>query len=293
MATDDELRMKLADLGSPEALADCIIDHFPDINGAVPLERIADALGILEITKCDTGSFEAVLVTNNAKSTGAISVNANSHRERQRYSVAHELGHYLLPFHGENAQCAKADMGVLKAKQSNQDREAEANRFASALLMPQKLFKADLRRLRNPEIGQIVTLAERYKVSKEACARRYTELHDHLCAVVFSRDGKVRYAPRKPEFPYIDVSKDQPLPPNSLSAKGNGSVNFISDWAEMSAGVWLGASPRLRGKQLYEQYLVQKDGYRMTMLTLDDGPDDDEADEDGDMEESWTPRFRR
>ena len=94
MATDDELRMKLADLGSPEALADCIIDHFPDINGAVPLERIADALGILEITKCDTGSFEAVLVTNNAKSTGAISVNANSHRERQRYSVAHELGHY-------------------------------------------------------------------------------------------------------------------------------------------------------------------------------------------------------
>ena len=31
----------------------------------------------------------------------------------------------------------------------------------------------------------------------------------------------------------------------------------------------------------------------MTMLTLDDVPDDDEADEDGDMEESWTPRFRR
>src|SRR6201999_2209115 len=130
--------------------------------------------------------------------------------------------------------------------------------FASALLMPKKLFKADLRRLRNPEIAQIVTLAERYKVSKEACARRYTELHDHLCAVVFSRDGIVRYAPRKPEFPFIEVGKDQPLPTNAASAKGGGSIGFVSDWAEMSAGVWLSASARIRGKQLYEQYLVQR-----------------------------------
>lgn len=290
---DDELRMKLADLGSPEALADCIIAHYPDINGAVPLARIAEALGIVEITGCDTGSFEAVLVTNNAKSTGTISYNENSRRDRQRYSIAHELGHYLLPFHGENAQCAKADMGVIKAKHSNQEREAEANRFAAALLMPQKLFKADLRRLRNPEIDQIVTLADRYKVSKEACARRYTEVHDHLCAVVFSRKGVVRYAPRKSGFPFIEVSKDQPLPPNSLSAKGAGSVGFISDWSEMSAGVWLAPSARIRGKQLYEQYLVQADDYRMTMLTLDDVPDEDEPDEDDELESSWTPQFHR
>ncbi|MDP2373275.1 hypothetical protein [Reyranella sp.] len=61
----------------------------------------------------------------------------------------------------------------------------------------------------------------------------------------------------------------------------------------MSAGVWLSASARIRGKQLYEQYLVQADGYRMTMLTLYDVPDEDEPDEDDELESSWTHRFRR
>lgn len=285
--------MKLADIGSPEGLADCIIAHYPDIKGEVPLAHIARDLGITEIIGQDTGSFEGVLVTSDAKATGVIGYNKNSRIERQRYSIGHEIGHFLLPFHGENAQCAKADMSVVKPKEARQKHEAEANRFAAALLMPRALFTADLRRLRAPEVAHIVTLAERYKVSKEACARRYTELHDHLCAVVFSRNGLVRYAPRKSDFPFIDIAKDQPLPPNSLSAKGRGEVGFISNWSEMSAGVWLGASPRIRGKQLYEQYLVQTDGYRMTMLTLDDVPDEDEPDEDEELESSWTPRFRR
>ncbi len=31
----------------------------------------------------------------------------------------------------------------------------------------------------------------------------------------------------------------------------------------------------------------------MTMLTLDDVPEEDEPDEDEDLEESWTARFHR
>jgi hypothetical protein len=42
---DDELRMKVADLGSPEALADCIIGRYFDIEIPVPLEQIAYAVG--------------------------------------------------------------------------------------------------------------------------------------------------------------------------------------------------------------------------------------------------------
>lgn len=83
-----------------------------------------------------------------------------------------------------------------------------------------------------------------------------------------------------------------PAPQLAIS-ETRGEVGFISDWSEMSAGVWLSASARIRGKQLYEQYLVQADGYRMTMLTLDDVPDEDEPDEDDELESSWTHRFRR
>ena len=33
--------------------------------------------------------------------------------------------------------------------------------------------------------------------------------------------------------------------------------------------------------------------YRLTMLTIDDMPDEDEPDEDNELEESWAIRFRR
>jgi hypothetical protein len=47
------------------------------------------------------------------------------------------------------------------------------------------------------------------------------------------------------------------------------------------------------GKVLYEQYLDQANGYRLSMLSIDDAPDESESDEDEELEESWTPTFRK
>jgi hypothetical protein len=63
---DDELRMKLANLGSPEALADCIISHYPGIGIPIPLKRIAGSVGIVDIVGETTSSFEGALVTTAA-----------------------------------------------------------------------------------------------------------------------------------------------------------------------------------------------------------------------------------
>jgi hypothetical protein len=64
---DDVLRMKLADLGSPEALADCIVNHFSNIEIPIPLERIAEAVGIVEVIAQTTDGFEGVLITDGSK----------------------------------------------------------------------------------------------------------------------------------------------------------------------------------------------------------------------------------
>ena len=42
---------------------------------------------------------------------------------------------------------------------------------------------------------------------------------------------------------------------------------------------------------LYEQVLPKNDGYRLTLLTLADDPE--ELEEEEELEESWTPRFKR
>jgi len=291
---DEELRMKLADLGSPEALAACVVSHFPDITVPIPLSRVAEAVGIVQIVGQQTGSFEGVLVTDSAKSTGSIAYNDASRPERRRFTIAHELGHFLMPLHGANAQCAKADMGVLSAKDPNRAREAEANRFAAALLMPREMFLRDMRRRGNPEIEHILELAGDYEVSKQAVAHRYTRLCDDPCAVIFSQHGKVIQIYRTDNFPFVSLAKDQPLPRQSFSSHGRDQTRQVSDCAETTPEFWLEDARRLRGAALYEQYFDQALGYRMTMLTIDGAlADSDDPDEDEELEESWTPRFHR
>jgi Zn-dependent peptidase ImmA (M78 family) len=290
---DDELRMKLADLGSPEALADAIIAHYPGIGIPIPLEQIAKAIGIVDILEQTTGSFDGVLVTTAAKGTGSIAYNNASRIERRRFTIAHEIGHFLIPWHGASAQCASADFSVLKSQDARRNKEAEANRFAAAFLTPTTLFAHDIRRFGSPQTEHILALATKYQVSKEMAARRYTELCDHVCAVIFSRHGAVRYFPRSRTCPFLDIAKGNPLPPGALSSRSRGQPGYLSEWTETAPEIWFGATRRLAGKVIYEQFLEQRDGYRLTMLTVDDLPDQDELDEDQELEEGWTVRFRR
>jgi hypothetical protein len=67
-----------------------------------------------------------------------------------------------------------------------------------------------------------------------------------------------------------------------------------SDQTETIPEIWTSDCRCLRDKVLYEQFLDQTDGYRLSMLTIDGAlEDDDDPDEDEEMEESWVPNFRR
>ena len=291
---DEELRMKLADLGSPEALAACIVTHFSEIEIPIPLQRVAHDVGITEIIGQQTGNFEGILVTNGAKSTGSIAYNAASQPERRRFTIAHELGHFLMPLHGANAQCAKSDMAVLTALDPKRARETEANRFAAALLMPRELFLRDMRCLGAPEIEHVLKLAGDYDVSKEAAVRRYTDLCDDPCAVIFSHQGVVLRTYKTGHFPAMSIRRDQSLPRLSNSAQQKHDAGRLSGCSETMPELWLSNVGRVRGATLYEQYFDQANGYRISMLTFDGTLDDeDDPDNERELEESWTPRFRR
>jgi hypothetical protein len=171
----------------------------------------------------------------------------------------------------------------------------EENRLAAALLLPEKQFRADIRRLGKPETAHILKLAARYQTSKEATARRYTELSDDPCAIVFSRGGQVRSYCKGNGFPRLTAVPKQSLPMGSLSLKTASRQlpsGTLSDWAEVDASVWLENDNQLCSKTLCEQYLQQANGYRLTMLTFDP-IDDDEVDEQDDLEDRWAICFRK
>lgn len=287
--------MALADVGSsPERLANAILLANPDLPIPVPIDALAEAVGIERIEMVETDGFEGVLVANPEKSRGEIAVRAGSSLARRRFTIAHEIGHFLIQSHDARVQCASADLGVFKTSDAARAKEAEANRFAAAILMPATQLRRDIRVLGPPELTHIVTLADRYQVSREAMARRYAQLIDHACAIVFSKDGRVRYVTRGDEFPFLAISPGSQLPLDSATAADRSLANGLSSWLEVDESVWL-SRPSGRGQMYYEQSLIQQNGFRMTMLmpTEDAEPEEDNDDEEEGLTRRWTPRFRR
>ena len=81
-----------------------------------------------------------MLLTNRARSFGSILVNMSHGPRRARFSIAHELGHFLLERHvlsqDDGFRCTSQDMREARDDTRHHKQEAEANHFAAALLAP-------------------------------------------------------------------------------------------------------------------------------------------------------------
>jgi Zn-dependent peptidase ImmA (M78 family) len=142
----------------------------------VPVDRIAEKLGIeLKFAPSDDELSGALIRTGNET---VIGVNSSHHQNRQRFTIAHELGHFLL--HKGIQMHVDEDFRVnLRDGQSSRatsQEEIEANRFAAELLMPTEFIRRDVER-RNSRNGDLVEeLALRYGVSPRAMEIRLTNL---------------------------------------------------------------------------------------------------------------------
>lgn len=148
----------------------------------IPVERIVLERG-LEIKPYDLGeNVSGVLVINNG--VGVIGYSPKEKRVRQRFTIAHELGHYELHRH-------ESETGLFIDKQfkvefRNQDsstgeikREREANAFAAALLMPEKLLIKEIEKyhLDLSDDDSYNELAKHFDVSVSAMTFRINNLN--------------------------------------------------------------------------------------------------------------------
>lgn len=131
----------------------------------VPLEHIAKFLGFEPIgfipvpnadPKADTTKVSGMIDYKNKK----IFVNTDESNVRQRFTLAHEIGHAVL-HSGEDD--AIVDLRASIDNPSSQ-KEIEANRFAAALLMPRDQFV----RLWFQVKGDINTLCTSFGASRQA-----------------------------------------------------------------------------------------------------------------------------
>ena len=267
-------RMEVEEVGTnPERLAGAIHKQLGLAIGPVPVFAIARALDIVEIREENLTGVEGALVTTPQRPRGSIVINRLSPIERRRFTLSHELGHFLNQFHRSSVesgfQCSQRDMTVSGGDGWHLKQEAEANRFAIELLAPQSLIRRYLATA--PDLTQVVAMAGDLEISKEASARRYVEKHRENLAAVFSKDGRVKYTAPGKNFPALDLQPKTPLPVY-LDKSGQGDV---TDFDPVDASEWLRKS---KGFSLLAQTLVQRDGHAITLLQADENEDDGEID---------------
>lgn len=278
--------------GNPTKIAQAVTGQISDLSPPIPVREIAAALDIYEIREEQLSGLEGGLITPEDKSEGAILVNSNRPETRKRYTISHELGHYLNPWHKstnpEGFRCSSKDMAIEQFQTNNrlQRMEVEANEFAAALLMPMRFVHSFMRQRMGADLEHILSMAKKFEVSREAAARRYVVANDEPAAVVFSKGDTIRYIKKHQHFPFLDVWNGDPLPNHSVSFRSKLPIGELSDWEAVDANIWL-REPK--GQEIYEQTLAQQNGFRLTLITLND----DESTDD-ECERAWpNPTFHR
>ena len=98
---------------------------------------------------------------------GVIVVNRNLPLVRQRFTIAHELGHLIMPHRGEYYICFP---GKYRAMEKN------ANRFAAELLMPEPMMTHLWKKYATNPQFRVEIIAHILQVSKSALFVRLKEL---------------------------------------------------------------------------------------------------------------------
>lgn len=282
--------MDLADCGSPERLLEVLFKHYPGLPRRVPIEEIASDVGIIDFKTLQVDGFIGGLTADQDKSKGIILTKEGLPLKRKRYTIGHELGHFLIPSHGYQRQCRKQDLEENSRTTAYQRQETEANRFSAGLLMPKPMLANDIDALGSIDATHIRQLSDLYDVSMEAVANRYVELSSESCAVIFSHDNKVRYVRASKNFPPLDVGKGSSLPSGSLSLRYN-NIGGPSSWANQHGGMWLQPQRDMRFPTVFEQALRQSNGFKVTLLYIDEAAEVEESEKE-ELEERWAPRFR-
>lgn len=212
----------------------------------------------------------------------------------QRFSIAHEFGHYFLPSHPENVfrngkNIHESHAGFC----SNNQIELEADHFASGLLMPKHLFTKELGKF-SDGLTAIENLAKICKTSLVASAIRYAGLTDAAVTIIISSGNLVEYSYSSPAMykikGYTHLKKGVTIPRDTLTCNFNQTRSKIEQSERASEDTdlmhWFNTDKEIAANE--EVIGLGTYGKILTVITADATEDnEDEINEDRDE-----PRFK-
>ncbi|MCA8312073.1 ImmA/IrrE family metallo-endopeptidase [Burkholderia sp. AU28942] len=216
-------------------------------------------------------SCEGMLVRNpNDAAEWGIFYNGNASPERQRFTIAHELGHFILHRDRQMSfQCDKAS--VYSGQDTLAVIEREADDFASNLLLPGDV-------LRDAMAGQTISLhllsqlASRFQVSFEALCIRFIKYTDVRAILLHWDNGFLKYEWRS-RSAVLSKARIQrltnPVEPLPGTIAADTSVLQERDGVELPASLWCtDEAPYMKLHEFKHTYAARD--RVLTLLLLED-----------------------
>ena len=187
---------------------------------------------------------------------------------RARFSVLHEIGHYVLPHH-EHMLYVCDDAGL--SHTTRLVMEKEANDFAADLLFLGDRFAVEAN-ARQIDVKNVKDLAIKYRASFEATARRFVENNFRACMLIAFKsehqrgavdvdaipNWTVRYCVASPSFKTTYFEKvNGTVPPEAVVAvtRPGGDIRDTFD-CELDIAAPGGKESRFRAQFFYNRYNI-------------------------------------
>jgi hypothetical protein len=174
-----------------------------------------------------------------------ITYSTNVGPERQRFTKAHELGHYIL--HSQQKAEFRCGPAMIVEKDTGEPNiEAQANQFASYLLMPANHVRPCIEQ--SPiTLDLISELAKFYGVSFEAMCIRFVEITGERAVLVYWDNGMMKRwslsEPAKLQRLWIDNRRGNPLEPVPGTVAADPLVRQCPEGQLVPANLWFRNAP--------------------------------------------------
>lgn len=214
------------------------------------------------------GGFEGAMVRvpQTANEWGILYNTAIKSPGRINFTLAHELGHYLLhrmDLAEGKIECKRQDMFRWDSEHGR--REAEANEFASYLLMPRNVFE-NLIKGEEISLHLMQGAADHFNVSLTAILLKWLQFTTKRAMLVVGDNGYVKWVWSSERLRksgvYLQPKKDLiELPAHSLAVRRDTTIDGMTGIMH-KAGTWL------QFKEDIREMTVVADTYEMTITLL-------------------------
>ncbi len=262
-----------------ENLAAVLLERMA-VSGPPDLTAIAKRIG-LRIKEVDADGFDGTLVRALDGPKGIIAVNsAIPEATRKRFTIGHEIGHYLIPHHRSLKNfCGAQD--IERWHTAVAPAEREANQFSAELLLPRRLVSPILR-LNDPSLHTIRKVAAAFFTSLTATVYRFLELTDRPCCMVWSEAGHAKWYVPSDAFTLVLPVTQLPSA-RSWAARLFAGEDAPDDLVEVPADAWLSRWDASRVERVLEHSVALR-SYRAVLSFLEFSLEPDQTAEDEDAQ---------